>query len=387
MSFLFRGMGAFDDGSGYPSPLAAGRAARFIGRRGAMRHSAMWASVRLRSDLISTLPVDVYTKTGSVQVEVPTPPVLVNPGGERVDVVEWLYSSQSDLDICGNTFGLITERDAFDLPARIDLVPREQVVVRVENNVISYLIAGTPYKEHEVWHERQYTSSGLVVGLSPMAAAAMSLYQYTSAQEFAVDWFAGGAIPTGHLKYGQAAVPAKEAEAIKARFRLAVENGDVFVHGKDWDYSVIQAQGNQSSFLETMKATDTDITRFMGVPADLIDAQTPGGTVTYANITQRNLQLLVMNLGPAIIRREKALSKIVHGNRFVKLNSAALLRMDPETVAKMLGQQVRDRLITPTEARGLDNREPFTPAQIEEFKILWPDKPTSTDPQNRGIEA
>lgn len=388
MSFLFkRSLSAFDDGSGYPSPTAfIGRATRAANRRTAMRHSAMWASIRLRADLISTLPVDVYGKAHGIQYEAPAPPVLINPSGESIDITEWMYSSQSDLDVCGNTFGIIVERADSGLPARIDLVPRDEVTVRVQAGKITYLIAGVPHTPDQVWHERQYTQSGMAVGLSPIAFAAMSIYQYTSAQEFATDWFAGGAIPSGTLKYAAASVPPKEADAIKSRFRLAVENGDVFVHGKDWDYNVIQAQGNQASFLETMKVTDIDVARFFGVPADLIDATVQGGTITYANITQRNLQLLVMNLGPAITRREKALSRLVRGKKFVKLNTGALLRMDPETAARMLGQKVSDRILAPSEARALDNREPFTADQLAEFHELFPTK-ADVNTVNRGAGA
>jgi hypothetical protein len=68
----------------------------------AMRHSAVWACLRLRADLVSTMPLDVYRRVNGMQVEMPKPPILVQPGGERVDMCEWLYSSQVDLDRAGN---------------------------------------------------------------------------------------------------------------------------------------------------------------------------------------------------------------------------------------------------------------------------------------------
>src|SRR5690348_10251994 len=64
----------------------------------ALRHSAVWAACRLRANVISTLPVDCYRRVDGWQVEVPKPPVLVNPSGDRIDITEWLYSSQFDLD-------------------------------------------------------------------------------------------------------------------------------------------------------------------------------------------------------------------------------------------------------------------------------------------------
>jgi phage portal protein BeeE len=44
----------------------------------ALRHSAVWACLRLRADLVSTMPVDVFRRVNGVQVEVPKPPVLIN---------------------------------------------------------------------------------------------------------------------------------------------------------------------------------------------------------------------------------------------------------------------------------------------------------------------
>jgi hypothetical protein len=64
----------------------------------ALRHSAVWACLRLRANLISTMPVDAFRRAAGVQIEVTKPPVLVIPGGERVGIMEWLYSTQFDLD-------------------------------------------------------------------------------------------------------------------------------------------------------------------------------------------------------------------------------------------------------------------------------------------------
>lgn len=370
MSFLFRSGGS---GAASLIPSRVGwRGGRGTSRGGALGQSAMWASVRLRADLISTLPIDVYRRVGGHQIEVPKPPVLVTPGGEHVDITEWLYSSQNDLDLVGNAFGSITELDGAGKPARIDLVARQDVTVRSEKGEITYWFGGKKQDRSLVWHERQFTQSGQVLGLSPLAHAASTLQQHTAAQDFAAAWFGGGIVPSGHLKYGSAKVPTKQAEAIKARFQLSIENGDPFVSGNDWEYKPTDVAQAQANFIEAMKFSDTEICRFMGVPGDLIDANETGASITYANITQRNLQFLVLNLGSSIKRRERALSRMVAQPRFVRLNSEALLRMDPETVSKMLGQQVRDRLRAPSEAREKIDLGPFTAAQLAEFKELFP---------------
>ncbi|MFJ3170630.1 phage portal protein [Streptomyces roseus] len=354
----------------------------------ALRHSAVWACLRLRANLVSTMPVDVYRKVGEMKVEVPKPPVLINPGGERVGMMEWLYSTQFDLDRAGNAFGLITARDGLGLPARIELVPLADVTVRQKDGVISYRIGQQDYDASEVWHERQYTMAGLAVGLSPIAYAAWSIGEYLSVQQFALDWFGNGAVPSAHLKNTAKTISPDQAEETKRRFKAATSNQDLFVTGNDWEYSMIQADAAGADWIEAKRYGIGDIARFFDCPGDLIDAGSNG--MTYANITQRNLQFLVMNLGPAIVRREDALSSLTSRPRFVKLNTDALLRMDPQTRAAMLRTQIESRQLAPSEARELEDRQPFTESQLSEFDRLFGTKnpaPTAAATATTGVPS
>lgn len=345
----------------------------------AMRHSAVWACLRLRANLISTMPVDVFRTVLGLQVEVPKPPVLVKPGGERVGIHEWLYSSQVDLDRGGNCFGLITERDGAGLPRRIDLQPLQECSVIVEKGQLAgYRIAGTRYPVEDVWHERQWTVAGLPVGLSPVAYAAWSIGEYLSIQEFANEWFGNGATPKGHLKNTGKTLTADQSDAIKVRFKQAMKAGDVFVSGADWEYNMMQVEQAATNWIEAKKFSVEDIARFFDCPGDLIDAAVSTGHITYASITQRNLQFLIMHLGPAVFRREVALSDLLSKPRFVKLNSNALLRMDPKTQAEVFKMEIDSRTLAPSEIRELKDRKPFTEAQLAEFDRFWPAKQPAT---------
>ncbi|MEU0397952.1 phage portal protein [Streptomyces sp. NPDC006208] len=345
----------------------------------ALRHSAVWACLRLRANLVSTMPVDLYRRVDGIQVEVPKPPVLINPGGGRVDMPEWLYSSQFDLDRSGNAFGLITARDGLGFPARIELVPVAEVTVKVKAGQLhKYKIGGTEYDPGNVWHERQYTLSGMHVGLSPVAYAAWSIGEYMSIQQFALDWFGNGAVPSAHLKNTAKTLDAKSADETKRRFRAATQNGELFVTGQDWEYKMIQAEAAGSDWIEAKRYGIGDIARFFDCPGDLIDAAVSGSSITYANMTQRNLQFLVMALGPAIIRRENALSSLTSKPRFVKLNTDSLLRMDPQSRAAMLRTLIESRQLAPSEARELEDRPPFTEQQLAEFDRLFGGPKTAT---------
>lgn len=343
----------------------------------ALRQSVGWAAVMLRAGLISSFPIDAFRKSGSIDYSIPSPPVLVDPFGRgEVSINEWMHSTQVDLDRVGNCYGIIREVDGLGKPRVIELVRHENVTVRSKNGVVTYVIrddSGVPrkYMPSEVWHERQYTIPGLAVGLSPVAYAAWSLGLWATAAEFAAEWFTNhGITPSGILRNIQKTLKEGEADAVKERFKVAVQGGDIFVTGNDWEYKTGPAAAAEALFLQQMDYSDQAMCRFYGVPANLVDVAVTGQNITYANVTQANLQFLIMKLGPAVQRRETALSKVLPAPRFVKLNTAALLRMDPETTSRILINEVNGMITAPSEARALMNREPFTPEQIAEFQAL-----------------
>lgn len=347
-----------------------------VSRDRALHHSAVWACLRLRADLISTMPVDVFRRQGGVQLEQTKPPVLVTPGGNTVRWTEWCYSTQFDLDGVGNTTGLITGRDGLGLPTRIDLFNADDVTFIGKGSTITKVRVGREeYDYDQVWHEKQFTVSGCAIGLSPIAYAAMAINGYLSAQEFAADWFSNSTMPGGHLKNTAKTLDRGAALKVKEAFKSSVESGDVWVSGNDWEYSMLSAKASESAFIEEREFSVADVCRFFGVPADMIDAASGGSSITYANITQRNLQLLIMNIGPAIARREEALSwGLLPRPRYLKLNTSALLRMDPKSRYESHKVAIDSRIYPPSRALDMENMPPLTPEEEAEFARLFPSK-------------
>lgn len=350
----------------------------------ARRSSAWWAAQRLRADLISTMPVDLFRKVGTVLAEVPKTPIFETPEGSGSLWNDWMYATTIDLDSVGNTVGIIRARDGLGLPSVIELVPNSDVVVRKsKNGTVDYKIGNTTYKRSEIWHERQHVVAGSPVGLSPLAHAALSLDPSLSAAQFALDWFQNKAVPAAHLKNTAKTLDGKQSAKVKARFKAAVTSGDVFVTGNDWEYHLLAAKASEAQMLETMKWGGAEAARFLGVPGDMIDVPTEGSSVTYANITQRNLQLFIVNIGPAVFRREAAFSAfLVPKPRTVKLNAGALLRMDLAGRYASYGVGITNRFLTPTEARAYENLPPLTPADEAEFARLFPKGSTPAPSQN-----
>lgn len=351
----------------------------------ALRQSAVWACVRLRADHMSTLPVDTFRDVDGIAVEVSKKPIFENPGGDTWPWHDWVWASQSDLDRTGNAVGVIREKNALGLPMTIELANTRDVSVRVtketingrSRTIVTWRVGGTEYPAADIWHERQFPVSGMVLGLSPIAYAAWSIGEAMSMQEFALKWFGQGGVPRARLRNTEKTIKPAEALLIKDRWRSSVDGGDLFVTGNDWEYDLIQAEQAGQEWIEGRKLAVPEIARFFGCPADMIDgaASSGGGDVNYANITQKNLQFLIHHLGPAVIRRERNWSRgLLPQPQYVKLNTDALLRMDPATRETTIRSQLESKQITVTEARALNNRPKYTKAQEDEVERFFPAK-------------
>lgn len=364
-------------------PRRTARPNRLVTQDTAFHISAVWAALRLRADLISTFPIDVFRRVGQAQVETPIPDVLRFPGGPRVSLSEWLYMSQIDLDRTGNCFGLISARDSLGLPARIDLVPATDVAVVMHGGqLVGYRIKGTVFDPEDVWHETQYRIAGLEVGLSPVAYASWSMGIYASLDNFIVEFLDNATTPSVVMKNNQRTLNDVQAKEMKDRWRATVQNGDALIIGADWEFSPFQAEQTGLNWLQAKQFEQEDIARFFNVPHDLLDISSSGSAgsskMTYANIGQRNLQFLMFNLQPAIQRREQALSNGLlpsgkssadqRNNRYVKFNTDSLLRLDPTAQAALFASQIAAGIRAPSEARELMNLPPLTDSQKTELQ-------------------
>lgn len=315
-----------------PTPLAAVRrtAGQAITTESAMRISAVWACVRLRADLISTLPIKVLRDVQGNAVNVTTPPVLVTPGGDDVDIVDWLYMSQVSLDLRGNSFGVIVSRDGLGYPSQIELQHPDNCGVRKgKEGRPEYRVNGSTLDANEVWHERAFRFPGSLVGLSPITYAAVSLGVALAAEQFGADWFADGAHPSSVLMTPDG-VDQEKAKVAKAKFLAAIRGSrEPVVLGAGLKYQPIQVAANESQFLDTQKWSVPQIARLFGIQPEIIGGGGEGGSsVTYANREQRNMDFLTFGFGPTIARRQTALTRLTPKPQYVRLNPGALLRTD-----------------------------------------------------------
>lgn len=346
----------------------------------AMRHSVVWACLRLRAGLLSTFPIDQYRDVLGIQTEyTPKPAILTDPGGTAMDMTDFMAMTQTDLDRSGNAVGLIVERSTArtkyhpkGLPARIELQHAASCsYVQRPGKPDRWRVGRDWFDPEDVYHERANIVAGLPVGLPTVLYAAMTIGESMSMQQFGLDWFANGGIPKSHMKNTAKRLDAPAIQTAKSWYRDVVANGDVMVTGNDWEYSMIQAETAGMEFIDGRRMTDVAVCRFFDTPGDLVDVGIAGSSITYANITERNLQYLIYHIGPTVTRRERALTKLLPTPRYVKLNTDALLRMDPQTRQEVMRSRIESWLLTNSEARALENLPPLTAEQRREMVEIY----------------
>jgi HK97 family phage portal protein len=348
-----------------------GTAGQPVGWAGALSIPAVWAAVRLRANVIASLPVGVFRDRDGVPERVPVsqvPGVLAQPSAQ-FDMTSWLHASQVSLDMRGNAFGRIVARDPRTfLPTQVELVHPDDVGIReLPGGELEYRFGGTTVPRFDVWHEQQNEVPGSVLGMSPIAAAARSLGITLAAEEYGAGFYTDALTPSALLS-SDAPIDEDGARIVKRRV-LATQTGrEPLVLGGNWRYQQLSVNPAEAMFLEVMRYGDTDVARLFDVPGELIDANTSGSSITYANREQRSQDLLAFRLGPAIARRERALSRLTVRGQYVKLNVGGLLRGDLMTRYKSYQIGLTHGFLTLDEVRALEERAPLTPEDLADLK-------------------
>lgn len=324
----------------------------------AQRLSAVWACVRLLTDVVSTMPCHAYT-TGSRDPVEPAPPMLRSPAA-GVAFHDWIAQVLRSLLLAGNAWGLVAGRIGPGLrPSQIELIAPHRVTVNVATDgTVTHRLDGREIDRDELWHLRAYPTPGSLLGLSPIAYAAEALGVGLAAQKYGAQYFGDSSTPAGYLSSEQT-LTAQQAEEMstlwearhKGRRRTAVM-------GKGLEFKRIMVAPDESQFLETQRFTVQQVCRIYGVAPEMIGADS-GNSLTYANVEQRSLDFVTYAVSPWLVRLETALTDLVPRGQYVKFNAGGLLRTDLKSRYEAHEIALRAGFLTLAEIRELEDREPL----------------------------
>ncbi len=156
---------------------------------------------------------------------------------------------------------------------------------------------------------------------------------------------------------------AEIAAAWEAQNTGSKNHGKVYLVNQGLEFKTLSMPNTDAQLLQSREFSVLDICRFMRVPPHKIFDLS---RATFSNITHQSLEFLTDTLGPWVIKFEQqANRKLISGawtdRYFSKVNTDAILRMDPETRGQWYKTLRELGAINPNEVRQLEDMDTLGP--------------------------
>lgn len=342
-----------------------------------MQVVAVRAAVDLIASLSSELPIDVFQGQGTAREKLPTPPWLADPGGDGQGLEDWSYQVLMSWLLRGNLYGDILNAQPLHL-TQVTLHHPDHVTGWIEEGRPVWMVGGKRVENlSRFLHRRVNPMPGTVLGLSPISLHASTIGLSLSATRFGRQWFADGAHPGGMLTNSEETLNKEKADTAKARFMAALRGvREPVVMGKGWKFEQIQIAPEESQFLETNGFSSAECARMFGPGiAEVLGYAAKGGSLTYANVVDRDLHVLKYALNKWLRRLERLLSSFLPPAQHVKINRDALLETSTLQRYQAHASALTTKWKVPNEVRAKEDLPP----------VPWGDVPI-TDASEPEIE-
>ncbi|MEU9065457.1 phage portal protein [Streptomyces sp. NPDC048306] len=289
---------------------------------------AVWSACDLIASIISELPVGVFRGEGEDARKLPRlPGWLEDPDGSGHGLADWRYQAMMSWLLRGNLFGDELQRATTGFLQQVRLFHPDEVSGWLEGGDVQWAVNGHQVTDSRSFmHRRVNPMPGVVLGMSPVRLHATSIGLQLSSSRFGLQWFEDGAHPSAILKNTEVTLDDGQVRGAKDRFLAALRGSrEPVVFGKGWEYETIQVAPEESQFLQTQGYSAAECARIFGPGIAEILGYETGGSMTYANIQDRELTLLKFAIGKWIRRMERLLSEFLPRPQYVKLNRDALL--------------------------------------------------------------
>jgi HK97 family phage portal protein len=327
-----------------------------IGTESAMRHYTVFACVRIISDVISALPIDVFT--GDAPLD-PVPSKIQSPS-VYASRLNWVWQVMASLLLKGNAYGMISGVDRLGYPTSVDIIAPDNVRIQKNKNtgMKEFMIGQQTLTTDQVWHLPGPQLPGELEGLSPIKYAARTINVGLEAEQFGYDWFRNGIHPTATLESDQL-INSDQARDIKKRVKDGQAARDMVVLGAGLHLNKWQIGVDESQFLETLRHNAIEVAQIFGVPPEMLGAANRGANITYANREQRAQDFLNTAINPWLARLEDSLSAWFPRGTYVRFNTKELLRSDLLTRYQAHQIAIRNNFELPSEARAVEDMPPL----------------------------
>lgn len=341
----------------------------------ALKLSAVWACVRLRSQAISSLPLHLKDSYRKIAAEHPLYKIIHDAPNADMCASEFWEAIISNLDLWGNAYCRINRIG--DRVVSLDLFdPQYMSVGRSDSGEIIYKytknnVDGGEYSEKDVLHFRGFTLDGLI-GLSPIGYQAQVMGLQMDANNAASKAFKNNLKAGGFLKTGERVLNEDQRKRVREGLN---EFGKPENAGKWMVLEAGMEPANMSGawinpqdaqLLESRYFGIEEICRAFGVPPQLIYS-TDKSSSWASSAEQIDLNFLTYSLTPVLRRIEQTIARKLlkpeeRSKFYPRFSVEGLLRADSAGRASFYTAMLQNGVMTRNEVRELENLPPIAGA-------------------------
>lgn len=333
-------------GSRYAFYMGGSSSGKVVTERTAMQMTAVYACVRILSEAVAGLPLNLYryNNDGGKEKALDHPLYLLLHDEPNPEMSSFVFREtlMTHLLLWGNAYAQIIRNGKGEIVALYPLMPNKMQVNRDDNGQLYYIYQKS---QEEVPNSKDFyvrlESSDVLhipglgfdclVGYSPIAMAKNAIGLAIATEEYGSKFFANGAAPSGVLEHpGTIKDPSKVRESWMSQFRGSANSGKIAVLEEGMKYTPISISPEQAQFLETRKFQINEIARIFRVPPHMVGDLDKS---SFSNIEQQSLEFVKYTLDPWVVRWEQSIQRTLltpaeKKSYFVKFNVEGLLRGD-----------------------------------------------------------
>lgn len=332
----------------------------------ALKLSAVWACVRLRSQTIASLPLHLKSASKELATDHHLYRILHDSPNADMTASEFWESVIVSLDLWGNAYVYITRLGGRVVSLDI-LDPSITVVKRNRDGDISYKVGEDIFGAEDVLHIKGFTMDGLV-GLSPIRYQAGVMGAQIDANNAASHTFgnnlkAGGFLQTDNI------LNSEQRQKLRGNLEYfsKPENAGKYMvleAGMSVSSSGVKMNPSDAQLLETRYFGIEEICRAFGVPPQLI-GHTDKASSWASSLEGMNLGFLTYSLRPTLERIEQAIRKKLlnpseRSQYSPKFSVEGLLRADSQGRANFYTTMLQNGVMTRNEVRALEDLPPMS---------------------------
>ncbi|HEY0011565.1 MAG TPA: phage portal protein [Allosphingosinicella sp.] len=341
----------------------------------AMGVPAIAAAVNIQAGTIASLPLHLYRYDNGMSVRAETDPLYrilhdrPNATMTSFSLRKWMVSR---LLLGGRSLTLIVRNRAGRVMGLYGLNPDGTRIEQFMSDGVPdlrYIYTDTtgrtfPYASSQIIDLALSVKADGFTHVSPIEAHRNAIGGIIAVEKYAAQLFAGGGVPPVVLNSPSALSPEAATRASKgieeALKRLREDKRSILIAPAGHRLETVAFDPMKQQMIELRQFQIAEVARIFNIAPAMLHDLTRG---TYSNVEQQNLHYTQHTIAPLVKLIEQELNAKLFTDRnrvnFVEFNLDGLMRGDFATRMEGLSKAVSTALLTPNEARALDNRQPL----------------------------